>query len=178
MKKILVSLIACFCVLGVSAQEWAVGGRVGSGFQAQGEYHFSDTNYAEARFGMYYANPGGTVMADLTALYNWNIFNMDWTPSVGEWFFDAGCGINVGGRENYAYIGAAGCANSVSNSTMHLSVCRSTGLRRSVPKSLIGADKQLADIKSKVAAVPTLTNTVSATSVSPACTVSKTPDQI
>lgn len=40
MKKILVSLIACFCVLGVSAQEWAVGGRVGSGFQAQGEYHF------------------------------------------------------------------------------------------------------------------------------------------
>lgn len=110
MKKILVSLIACFCVLGVSAQEWAVGGRVGSGFQAQGEYHFSDTNYAEARFGMYYANPGGTVMADLTALYNWNIFNMDWTPSVGEWFFDAGCGINVGGRENYAYIGAAGCA--------------------------------------------------------------------
>ena len=110
MKKILLTLAVCFCALSVSAQEWAVGGRFGSGLQAQGEYHFANNNYVEARFGMYYANPGATVMADFTALYNWNICNMDWTPSAGQWFFDAGCGINVGGREHYAYVGAAGMA--------------------------------------------------------------------
>ena len=111
MKKLIFSLDVCLCALTASAQDrWAVGGRFGSGLQAQGEYHFLNDNYLEARFGMYYANPGATVMADFTALYNWNICTMDWTPSAGEWFFDAGCGINVGGREHYAYIGAAGCA--------------------------------------------------------------------
>lgn len=110
MKKILLTLAVCFCALSVSAQDWAVGGRFGSGLQAQAEYHFSNNNYVEGRFGLYYATARATAMADFTALYNWNIFNMDWTPSVGQWFFDAGCGINVGGREYYAYLGAAGCA--------------------------------------------------------------------
>ena len=93
-----------------SAQNWTVGGRIGSGFQAVGQYVFSNDNYVEARFGAYWANAGGTVTADFTALYNWNICNMDWTPSAGRWFFDAGAGINVGGKGHYAYVGVAGSA--------------------------------------------------------------------
>ena len=35
---------------------------------------------------------------------------MDWTPRAGQWFFDAGAGINVGGREHYAYVGVVAMA--------------------------------------------------------------------
>jgi hypothetical protein len=35
---------------------------------------------------------------------------MDWTPSVGQWFFDAGVGVTVGGRERLVNVGVAGCA--------------------------------------------------------------------
>ena len=35
---------------------------------------------------------------------------MDCTPRAGTWFFDAGVGVNVGGREHYAYVGVAGMA--------------------------------------------------------------------
>ena len=66
-----------------SAQNWTVGGRIGSGFQAVGQYVFSNDNYVEARFGAYWANAGGTVTADFSVLYNWNVCNMDWTPSAG-----------------------------------------------------------------------------------------------
>ena len=93
-----------------SAQNWTVGGRIGSGFQAVGQYVFSNDNYVEARFGAYWANAGGTVTADFSVLYNWNVCNMDWTPSAGRWFFDAGAGINVGGKGHYAYVGVAGSA--------------------------------------------------------------------
>ena len=58
----------------------------------------------------YWANAGGTVTADFSVLYNWNVCNMDWTPSAGRWFFDAGAGINVGGKGHYAYVGVAGSA--------------------------------------------------------------------
>jgi hypothetical protein len=34
---------------------------------------------------------------------------MYWTDE-GTWFFDAGVGVNVGGRENFAYVGVAGMA--------------------------------------------------------------------
>ena len=90
------------------ASKWAAGLRIGSGVQIQAEYRYSGENYFEARFGTYWANSGGTVMADFTLLHQWNVANMDWTPSAGQWFFDAGCGVNVGGREHYAYVGAAG----------------------------------------------------------------------
>ena len=60
-------------------QNWTVGGRIGSGFQAVGQYVFSNDNYVEARFGAYWANAGGTVTADFSVLYNWNVCNMDWT---------------------------------------------------------------------------------------------------
>ncbi len=111
MKKFILSLVVCiFAVGAASAQNWAVGARVGSGFQAQGEYALSDKNYVEARFGMGWYSAGAMLVADFTALYNWKVLTMDWTPSVGEWFFDAGVGVGVGGRANYAYVGAAGMA--------------------------------------------------------------------
>ena len=48
--------------------------------------------------------------ADFTVLHNWNVFNMDWTPSFGEWFFDAGVGLTVGGGARFVNLGVAGCA--------------------------------------------------------------------
>ena len=107
MKKIFLVLAAMFCVATVSAQsKWAAGLRIGSGLQAQGEYAYSDNCYVEARFGMSWVLGG--VTADFQALHNWNVGNWDWTPSVGKWFLDAGCGLNVGGREYLAYYGVAG----------------------------------------------------------------------
>ena len=52
MKKFIFTLMASLMVWSVSAQEWGVGGRIGAGFQAQGEYYFENDNYIEARFGM------------------------------------------------------------------------------------------------------------------------------
>jgi hypothetical protein len=128
MKKIILVLAALFCVATVSAkdgkfvsgvkdfgnavaeQTWTAGLRIGSGLQATAEWMYSDAAYVEGRFGMSWCNAGAVVMADFTALHNWNVCTMDWTPSAGEWFFDAGCGVGVGGREHYCYVGAAGCA--------------------------------------------------------------------
>jgi hypothetical protein len=64
-------------------------------------------NYVEARFGLNLV-PGAA--ADLTGLYNWRLFNWDWTPQAGTWFFDAGVGASVGGARQYAYFGATGMA--------------------------------------------------------------------
>lgn len=120
MKKIILTLAVAMCAATVSAQSWidqatnasnwAAGVRVGSGFQVQAEYTFRNDNYFEGRFGMSWCNGGGTLMADFTALYNWHLCTMDWTPDVGKWFFDAGCGVVVGGRSHYAYFGLAGSA--------------------------------------------------------------------
>ena len=110
MKKLLLTLAMGLLAWSASAQNLTVGGRIGSGFQAVGQYVFSNDNYVEARFGAYWANAGGTVTADFSVLYNWNVCNMDWTPSAGRWFFDAGAGINVGGKGHYAYVGVAGSA--------------------------------------------------------------------
>lgn len=120
MKKIILSIAVVLCAASVSAQSWmdsvtnsknwSVGARIGSGFQAVAEYTFPSDNYLEGRFGMSWCNGGGTLMADFTALYNWHISTMDWTPDAGKWFFDAGCGVVVGGRSHYAYFGFAGSA--------------------------------------------------------------------
>lgn len=111
MKKILLTLAVLFVAVSAQAQGWAVGGRVGSGLQAVGEYGFENGNYVEARFGMSWLSDTGGLTADFTALYNWNVCTMEnWTPSAGDWFFDAGVGVNVGGEAHYAYVGAAGCA--------------------------------------------------------------------
>lgn len=106
MKKLVLTLAVCLSAITMYAQNWSIGGRVGAGFQFDAQYDFGD-QYVEGRFGAGFLNG---VNADFTALYNWELFNWDWTPNAGTWFFDAGCGINVGGRENFAYVGPAGMA--------------------------------------------------------------------
>lgn len=108
MKKILLMAVAVLFSTGAFAQDWKVGARVGSGFQALAQYELNADNYLEARFGASWVDGG--VTADFTAMYNWHILEMDWTPKAGTWFFDAGCGINVGGQSHYAYVGVAGMA--------------------------------------------------------------------
>ena len=125
MKKLLLIVAVLFVATTSFAQDWSVGGRVGSGFQVVGQYKYDGSNYFEARFGTSWNNPvvttvladqsdvslhQGRVMADFTILHNWHILDMDWTPRGGMWFFDAGVGVNVGGVAHYAYAGIAGMA--------------------------------------------------------------------
>ncbi|MBR5819059.1 MAG: hypothetical protein IKY50_03535 [Alistipes sp.] len=108
MKKFFLLMVASLFVTGAFAQDWSVGGRLGSGFQAVGQYGYSPKCYVEGRFGAGWLD--SFVTADFTALHNWKLGTMDWTPSAGDWFFDAGVGVNVGGAGNYAYVGVAGMA--------------------------------------------------------------------
>ena len=114
MKKVLLTLAVLFCALNASAQDgWTIGGRVGSGFQAVTSYHgLGDVAnypfYLEGRFGMSWLSTAG-VTADFTALAAWRIFEFG-NYSAGNFFSDFGCGINVGGREHYAYVGPCGLA--------------------------------------------------------------------
>lgn len=112
MKKIiLIAAMVLGFAVAADAQGWRAGARVGSGFQAQGEYCYNGSNYIEGRFGMGWASLAGEgLAAEFTALHNWNVCTMDWTPSAGQWFFDAGVGVTVGGRESLANVGVAGCA--------------------------------------------------------------------
>jgi hypothetical protein len=125
MKKIFLILVAVMFTTAAFAQQFSVGARVGSGFQAVGQYKYDGKNYIEARFGSSWNNPvvtttiatqnhfdvyQGRVMADFTLLHNWHLLDMDWTPRGGMWFFDAGVGVNVGGVAHYAYVGVAGMA--------------------------------------------------------------------
>lgn len=111
MKKLLLSLVVALCALSLSAQDWSVGGRVGSGFQAVAQYRGFNTSspfYVEGRFGMSWAYDA-FVTADFTALAAWNCFNFA-ESSKGEFFSDFGAGINVGGRADYCYVGPCGLA--------------------------------------------------------------------
>lgn len=108
MKKFFLLIVASLFVTGAFAQDWSIGGRIGSGLQVVGQYAYNGKDYVEARFGASWLDPD--VTADFTVLHNWNVCTMDWTPRAGTWFFDAGVGVNVGGREHYAYVGVAGMA--------------------------------------------------------------------
>ena len=105
MKKFLVALVALFAVTAVSAQENNVGLRVGSGtdFDLVGKVGLGG-NYIEGRLGF-----GGSHV-NITGIYNWEIAEWNWTPSVGKWFFDAGVGVNLGGAKHFMYVGVAGQA--------------------------------------------------------------------
>ena len=124
MKKIFLVLAAALCVATVSAknkfessvkqaaqtiasQKWSAGLRVGSGLQADAECFYAGDKYVEARLGLGWIDGIG---ADFTVLHNWNCFNWDWTPSVGQWFFDAGVGANLGGNRHGLSVGVAGQA--------------------------------------------------------------------
>ena len=115
MKKILLTLAVAFCALTASAQDsWTIGGRVGSGFQAVTSYHgFGEVAnypfYLEGRFGMSWCNAAAQVEADFTALAAWRVFEFG-NFSAGNFFSDFGCGVNVGGRGHYCYVGPCGLA--------------------------------------------------------------------
>ena len=107
MKKLLVLFaVLVASATAASAQTWGIGGRLGSGFQAVGQYVLPSENYVEARFGMDYI---GGLAVDFSVLYNWNIANMNWTPK-GNWFFDAGAGLRLGGAAHVARVGVQGVA--------------------------------------------------------------------
>jgi hypothetical protein len=107
MKKLFVLLAAItVSASAVSAQDWGIGLRSGDGLQAVGQKYFSNDNYVEVRFGMNWMHP--RIVADFSALYNWHVFDWNWTP--GNWFLDFGAGLNVGGRANYVFLGAQGTA--------------------------------------------------------------------
>ncbi|MBQ5692220.1 MAG: hypothetical protein IIW50_03375 [Alistipes sp.] len=107
MKKILLAAAFVLCAFSVSAKDWAIGARVTGGVSVQAEYTLSSENYLEGRLGVGFI--GGTGF-DLTGLYQWNICNMDWTPKVGKWFFDAGVGASVGMGGKTLFAGVTGDA--------------------------------------------------------------------
>ncbi len=124
MKKIFLVLAAALCVATVSAQnqfessvkqaaqtiasqKWSVGLRLGSGAQVDAECFYAGDKYVEARLGLGWLNGFG---ADFTVLHNWNCFTWDWTPQAGQWFLDAGVGVNLGGAKHFMYVGVAGQA--------------------------------------------------------------------
>jgi hypothetical protein len=107
MKKILLALAFVFCAASVSAQGWAIGGRVTSGIQVQGEYQFENENYIEGRLGLGLINGTGL---DFTALHQWSVCKMEWTPRAGQWFFDAGVGASVGMGGKTLFAGVTGDA--------------------------------------------------------------------
>ncbi len=109
MKKLSVLLVVVFASVAMAnAQDWAFGGRLGSGFQAVGQKYFYNNNYAEARLGMSWLYRG-SVALDLSAMYVWNVANMDWTDE-GYWFFDLGAGADLGGGNHYFFFGPQGMA--------------------------------------------------------------------
>jgi hypothetical protein len=125
MKKLIVLLaFVAVSATAASAQSWGAGGRLGSGFQAVGQKYLNDANYIEARFGMNWLYRGST-FADVSAMYVWNIANMDWTPGSGNWFFDLGAGANLGGGNHYFFLGVQGMAKlgyEFENAPVRLSV--------------------------------------------------------
>lgn len=106
MKKVILTMAICLASLTMYAQNWSIGGRIGSGFQFDAQYD-TGKGYVEGRFGAGFLNG---INADFTALYNWKLFEWNWTPNAGQWFFDAGVGLNIGGAEHRAYLGPAGMA--------------------------------------------------------------------
>ena len=104
MKKFLVALVAMFCVTAVSAQVNNLGLRFGSGVSITGQSDLSQENHIEGRLAF------GNNWVGLTGLYNWEIAKFDWTPGLGQWFFDAGVGANVGLAGDYFGLAAVGTA--------------------------------------------------------------------
>ena len=108
MRKLSVLLAVVLASVSISsAQDWGVGARLGSGFQAVGQRYLYNGNYLEARLGMDWIY--GDITADFSVLHVWNVANMDWTWE-GNWFFDLGAGGFLGGAANYFVCGLQGMA--------------------------------------------------------------------
>jgi hypothetical protein len=108
MKKFSVLMVALVAsVTLASAQGWGIGGRLGSGVQAVGQLQLNSGNYLEGRLGMDWIY--GDITADFSVLHVWNVANMDLTDE-GNWFFDLGAGVFLGGASNYFVGGVQGMA--------------------------------------------------------------------
>ena len=115
MKKILLVVVALFCVATVSAQskvadivnnsKWSLGVRVGGGAEFMAEGYYAKDRQIDARLGWDWFSGFG-----LTAIHAWNIKDWDWTPKTCWWFFDAGVGAYVGTHFHDISAGVAGCA--------------------------------------------------------------------
>lgn len=134
MKKIiLIAAMVLGFAVAADAQGFRLGARLGSGFQAQAEYSYNGANYFEGRLGLAWYIAGEPT-ADFTILHNWNVCTMDWTPSVGQWFFDAGVGLTVGGRayksEAFAEVGGEVSTIAVRGGYVNLGVaaCAKLGI--------------------------------------------------
>lgn len=115
MKKVLLTLAVLFCAFTASAQDgWTIGGRVGPGVQVVTSYHgfgkgAKKTFYLEGRFGVSICNQATVATADFTALAAWRVVEFG-NYKAGNFFTDFGCGVNVGGKANYCYVGPCGLA--------------------------------------------------------------------
>ncbi len=107
MKKLFLLIAVVIASVTAASAQWGVGARLGSGFQGVAQYYVTDNSYAEVRLGMDWV--AGGIGANFSALYNWRVARFNWTSS-GEWFFDAGTGLYVGGAANVARIGVHGVA--------------------------------------------------------------------
>ena len=118
MKKVLLVIVALFCVSTVSAKKTAqdyvdiaknsrcsVGLRLGTGGEIAAECFYAKDVYVEGRLGLHW---GGGL--NFTALHAWNPFDWNWTPNAGWWFFDYGVGAFVGGGNHHVNFGVAGMA--------------------------------------------------------------------
>ena len=109
MKKFFLILVVLLSSMTLSAQ--SLGLRVGSGVQLDAQLPLSKT-YLEARFGMSFINDyatvrsGSSITADFSLFHNWKI--QTWGVSSGRLFLDAGFGLNIGGAENFMYVGPSG----------------------------------------------------------------------
>ena len=108
MRKLTVLLaVMLVSTVALKAQDWGVGARLGSGFQAVGQRYLYDGGYIEARLGMDWIY--GDITADFSVLRVWRGGYMNWTDE-GQWFFDLGAGGFLGGAANYFVFGVQGLA--------------------------------------------------------------------
>lgn len=104
MKKLLVALVAIFAVTAASAQVNNVGLRFSNGVAIVGQYDLGASNHVEARLAF------GEDWTSITGFHNWQIKTFNWTPGLGQWFFDAGVGANVKFANGNTGIAAVGTA--------------------------------------------------------------------
>lgn len=107
MKKFLLVAMVSLFATSAFAQNWKVGARLGSSFQAVAMCDYSSECYLEGRVGLGIING---LAADVSVLNNWHVAEMNWTPKAGIWNFDAGVGANAGFGPSWIYCGIQGLA--------------------------------------------------------------------
>ena len=105
MKKLILAAVFCMLAATTFAQSNGLGIRAGSGAELQYERYFGSGDVLKVNAGLFDfdGNFFGTV------IYDWECFNWaNWTPSAGNWFFQAGVGGAVGILKDNFNLGVAG----------------------------------------------------------------------